>query len=110
MVVNLISLLKHHIHASINNLDDTPWVFTDFYGHLDTSRREETWNLLQHLQPEVGIPWLVGGDFNEIVQNQDKHGGDLRHGTQMQQFRNVLDCCSLQDFGFEGNIFMWCNG
>lgn len=58
----------------------------------------------------MGIPWLVRGNFNEIVQYQEKHGGDLWPERQMQQFYNILDCCSLQDLGFESHIFTWCNG
>lgn len=39
--VTLISLFKHHIHASINTFVGPPQLFTGFYGHPDTAKREE---------------------------------------------------------------------
>lgn len=51
-----------------------------------------------------------GGDFNEIIKHEEKHGGNLRLEHQLQLFHNLLDCCQLQDLRYDGNIFTWCNG
>lgn len=53
--------------------------------------------------------WLVGGDFNEICFDRENLGGNLRPPSQMQAFRDVLDCCALQDLHFEGDRFTWAN-
>lgn len=46
-----------------------------------------------------------GGDFNELIS-----GRDFEARKQMQNFWSTLDDCHLQDFGFSGNCFTWCNG
>lgn len=84
MEVSLISLSKHHIHTSTDSFDGTPWLFTSFFGHPDTTRKEETWELLKNLQPVANDPWLVRGDFNEIMKHEEKHGGHQRPEHQMQ--------------------------
>ena len=43
------------------------WRLTGFYGHHETSKREETWTLLRSLGQSNHLPWLCVGDFNEIT-------------------------------------------
>lgn len=83
------------------------WKLTGFYGHPDHSRREESWNLLAYLQHFSPQPWLCVGDFNEIVDQAEKVGGPPRSERQMEQFRDTLESCQLNDLGFQGS--MWNN-
>ena len=58
------------------------WRLIGFYEHLDTSKREETWILLESLSGISGLPWLCIGDFNEITSAFEKEeggGGILGH-------------------------------
>ncbi|CAH9094097.1 unnamed protein product [Cuscuta europaea] len=41
--------------------------FTGFYGCPERSRRRETWNILKSLSLGSDKPWLVMGDFNDIM-------------------------------------------
>ncbi|XP_073030650.1 uncharacterized protein [Primulina eburnea] len=88
------------------------WLFTGFYGHPVTVLRHFSWDLLYRLR-EVSelkeIPWLVGGDFNEIFFDSEKLGGNMRAPTQMQAFREALDFCELQDLHCSGEFFTWVN-
>lgn len=43
------------------------WRLTGFYRQLDTSRREETWTLLESLKHSNNLPWLCLKDYNEII-------------------------------------------
>ncbi|KAL5798206.1 hypothetical protein ACOSQ2_003026 [Xanthoceras sorbifolium] len=56
------------------------------------------------------LPWLIAGDFNEIIYSFEKVGELLRSARLISDFRNVLDDCALEDLGFRGNQFTWCNG
>ena len=47
------------------------------------------------------------GDFNEILQSDEKKGGRIRPHVQMQAFRDVLDVCGFVDLGFTGPEFTW---
>ena len=43
------------------------WRLTGFYGQPDTSKREETWTILESLGQSNQLPYLCIGDYNEII-------------------------------------------
>jgi hypothetical protein len=55
------------------------------------------------------MPWIVVGDFNEIVDNSEKVGGDSRPEQQMEGFRGAIRDFNLGDLGYKGSKFMSCN-
>ncbi|KAL5567359.1 hypothetical protein UlMin_030523 [Ulmus minor] len=55
------------------------------------------------------LPWLVGGDFNEILLDSEKRGGRPRALAQMRNFQSCLDLCGLKDLSFSGEQFTWVN-
>ena len=73
----------------------------------ETGRKHETWDLLQTLHRKFSLPWLVVGDFNEILLLHEKLGGALRSETTMRDFREVVDDCGLMDFGYVGKKYTW---
>lgn len=65
--------LKSHIDVEIQ--DDKGkhrWLFTGFYGAPDVRNKVETWDLLRRLGRNNSLPWLVGGDFNDILFAHEK--------------------------------------
>lgn len=69
---------KNHIDTIINKNKENKWRFTGFYGELDTQKRVESWDLLRDLNQKFRLPWLCAGDFNELVQSDEKLGGNRR--------------------------------
>ncbi|XP_039034949.1 uncharacterized protein LOC120171298 [Hibiscus syriacus] len=49
------------------------------------------------------MPWLVAGDFNEIVFSFERQSGRLHSERNMAGFRDALSDCDLADLGFKGN-------
>ena len=56
------------------------------------------------------MPWVVFGDFNEILSFDEKLGWLDRDARQLEGFRECLSNCGLFDLGFVGQRFTWCNG
>ncbi|KAL9690120.1 hypothetical protein QQ045_010515 [Rhodiola kirilowii] len=83
--------------------------FTLFYGHAVTSKREETWDLLRRLKEQSGKPWIVVGDFNEVLFGWEVNGRTIRGEWQMRKFREVLQDCGLFDLSFKGPQFTYLN-
>ncbi|KAA3472828.1 reverse transcriptase [Gossypium australe] len=51
------------------------WHFTGLYGSPYLKDQNLVWTLLKRLSHEGHFPWLVAGDFNEILYSFEKKGG-----------------------------------
>ncbi|KAL9148724.1 hypothetical protein ABFS82_12G060900 [Erythranthe guttata] len=103
MNVTLLSFSKNHIDMVVENSEkEVKWRCTGFYGFLETQWRRDSWTLLRQLRDLSPLPWLVGGDYNEIMCNSEKEGGLPRLPYQIEEFRRCLIDCDLSDLGFEG--------
>lgn len=97
-----------HIDCTVTH-EQNVWRFTGFYGNPNSSSRTFSWKLLKSIPGLQHLPWLVGGDFNEILYESEKVGGSLRSLSQMSAFRDVINSCTLSDLNFTGEQFTWCN-
>jgi endonuclease/exonuclease/phosphatase family metal-dependent hydrolase len=86
------------------------WSITGIYGYPDETNKKKTWDLLRSLIPVDEDMWLCCGDFNDILSNEEKAGGNSRSFTQLSLSRNAVEDCNLLDLGFNGYPFTWSNG
>ncbi|XP_042944747.1 uncharacterized protein LOC122278633 [Carya illinoinensis] len=109
--VEIQSFSRFHVHAKVTEEGENSesWWLTGIYGKPDVSRRYESWDLLRSIKVPSDKRWLLMGDFNEIMSNDEKSGGRSRSESQMKAFKDVIEECHLHDLGFEGNPFTWCN-
>ena len=109
--VSFKSGLNGHIDVVVcEGAGAQPWRATRFYGHPDAGMRHSSWKLLELLKRQCDMPWIVFGDFNEIVNSDEKLGWLERDASQMEMFKECLTECGLADLGFVGQHFTWCNG
>ena len=86
------SYTRFHINAIIKaDKDYMEWQFTGFYGHPEVSKRQVSWDILLSLKPSNPMAWFVCGDFNEILAQDEKRGGNVRSEAQMNKFRSVVE-------------------
>ena len=57
----------------------------------------------------VDKPWLVVGDLNEVISQNDKMGGRPICRSIMDLYGSTMDACNLIDMGFNGPKFTWSN-
>lgn len=68
MDVQLLSYSKYHNDVIVTEENGTKvWRYTRFYGKPCVSKKNESWNLLRRLGADMSYPWLISGDFNEIL-------------------------------------------
>lgn len=107
--VQLRSYLKSHIDVEVCECEGmSPRRLTGFYGASNERCRKESWDLIRQLNGNSSLPWLVIGDFNEIMFFFKKRGARVRNENNMLDFWTVLEDCQLADLGFFWLIvYMW---
>ena len=106
----LLTQSSHHIDVEIGEGDDEPsWRLTGLYGWPETQHKLKTCELLRDVKPRSTLPWLLGGDLNEILYHHEKSGGSLKLNYVLEEFQQTLAECELMDLGYAGSDYTWWN-
>ncbi|KAM2913100.1 hypothetical protein COP2_043795 [Malus domestica] len=85
------------------------WRLFAIYTSTDERRRREQWkNLSKRINYDDNHCLLIG-DFNDILCNDEKEGGNTRSISSLRDFRDFVARNELLDLGFEGYPFTWRN-
>ncbi|KAK8578238.1 hypothetical protein V6N13_047092 [Hibiscus sabdariffa] len=106
VIVGLISYSTRHIDVNLNNGVEQ-FHFTDIYGYGNFNPKYKTWELLDQLRTSSSLPWLVGGDLNEILNDNEKQGGWRRNPLYIANFRDSLSRNQLVDCKLVKGWFTW---
>lgn len=101
------SYSRYHIDALVE--EGSSFRFTLFYGNPRASLRKDSWTLLRKLSERVAGPWVVIGDFNEIIDQDEINGERLRDRNLMTNFRDALFDCDLCDVEMVGDYYTYSN-
>lgn len=98
------------IHAQIRSrvLLKEFWI-TFVYAPNDFAHRLLLWDQHVLLKPQAAA-WLLTGDFNNVLQQSERVGGQLVYSPETVPFRNCLAECEVEDMRSCGNFFTWSNG
>ncbi|CAM8919819.1 unnamed protein product [Rhodiola kirilowii] len=105
--LSIRSYSDFHIEVVVEG--SSPFRFTLFYGHPVSSKREETCDLPRRLKNLSDLPWIVVGDFNEVLFGWEVQGRILRGEWQMRKFTEGLQDFCLIDLSFRGSQFTFSN-
>ncbi|XP_060182234.1 uncharacterized protein LOC132611891 [Lycium barbarum] len=83
---------------------------TMVYAKCDAMERLALWNSLYVLVDKMVAPWLIGGDFNVILNEEEKIGGLPVLPSEYEDFAFCINSCELSEAGFKGSPFTWRNG
>ncbi|CAJ2673329.1 unnamed protein product [Trifolium pratense] len=96
-----------YLHLKVKYTNGDRWYFTPTYASPIEMTRNLLWNDLQSIAQNMKDPWLVAGDFNDIVCAEEKKGGAAASGRKCKIFKTRIDACSLIDIGAMGPKFTW---
>uniref|UniRef100_A0A803Q3C3 Reverse transcriptase domain-containing protein n=1 Tax=Cannabis sativa TaxID=3483 RepID=A0A803Q3C3_CANSA len=78
------------------------------YAFNDVNKRAELWEELEEVASKVDEPWLLMGDFNEIL-NANERIGKRAHNVPSQRFQDSMEKCRMVDLKSSGSFFTWNN-
>lgn len=84
---------------------DRQWLLSAIYVSLNPLTRHSLWTYLAALGFGLDVPWLLIGDFNQVICSSEKKGGRMPLQCNIQPLRMMIETCDLLDMGFTSPIF-----
>ena len=86
-----------YIEAKIEEKDKQfSWWFIGVYASTDDRIRREQWRIINQEKGKWGEQWMMAGDLNDILSNEEKWGGSSK------DFRESIERNALIALGFDG--------
>nr|XP_009596645.1 uncharacterized protein LOC104092693 [Nicotiana tomentosiformis] len=102
---------EHQLTIRIYYQDFGKYIMMTFvYAKCSSLDRLELWDNLYYLARDIELPWVVGGDFNVILNEEEKIGGLPVYTPEYEDFAFCINSCGLFDNGYKGSPFTWWNG
>ncbi|KAM1294906.1 hypothetical protein ACFX1Q_015702 [Malus domestica] len=99
---------KYSIDARFKLVDSEGWTrVTWVYGTSYRAEKEAFWGWMHTWFKPSNIPWLCGGDFNEILWDYEKSGGADLNYNRPWFLEEFLNSSELMDMEFKGPPFTW---
>lgn len=88
--------------------NETFWVIL-VYASTDSKERQQQWDYLVRRKDSWGQKWVMGGDFNDIREHEEKEGGNRRLESSFWSFRSFIADLEMGEVKFRGEAFTWAN-
>lgn len=101
--VQILGSTEQEIHALIEVHNSSfQWLFSGIYASPRFKERKILWGNLETVAELMDRPWIVLGDFNEVMSESEKLGGGPISFSRALRFSEMLNNCCLTDLGFSG--------
>ncbi|KAI0511099.1 hypothetical protein KFK09_011721 [Dendrobium nobile] len=85
------------------------WKIATVYGSRCSKKRSDLWNQLERSM-ENSSPSIIGGDFNCILNKDEKRGGKrFLFSKGPREMKSFMVNSDFHDIGYVGPRFTWCN-
>lgn len=110
LCVDFKEINERYIDVFVRVLPSEPmWRMTCVYGEPRTENSHLMWSKLRELKAKYDLPWIILGDFNEALWQQEHLSCTPRSESHMMAFREVLNVCDMVDLGFSGVPYTYDN-
>ncbi|XP_074314393.1 uncharacterized protein LOC141649604 [Silene latifolia] len=97
------------IHTKVTCLPTSEvWWMSMVYEFNRQTERIPLWNSLMNMKKHITGPWVVMGDFNNVLARNERIGSEVST-AEVRDFQNCVDVCGLTDIPAQGAFFTWTN-
>ncbi|KAL4348042.1 hypothetical protein GQ457_17G005950 [Hibiscus cannabinus] len=109
--IDVLAVSSQYIHASCLDVDAKKRFFiTCVYASPNRRNQDVLWGQLLALRPGANVAWVLGGDFNSILNVTEHMGGSSRRDGVSSKFGDFIREANLNDLGFQGPRYTWKHG
>lgn len=110
MDVSELLSIEQEVHTLVRDLSsNNSWLMSAIYARPRYTKRCLLWDNLSKVAKLHTFPWIIAGDFNEVLMDGDKFGGRPVNISKTINFQDCLNNCGMIDLGFSGLRFTWTN-
>lgn len=84
--LDLIELDEQIISVVVCSPHQRPWLLSAIYASPNPLFRQDLWDYLRDMGYVVNIPWLLLGDFNQVLHHCEKRGGSPVSNPRLRAF------------------------
>ncbi|KAJ0975083.1 hypothetical protein J5N97_017048 [Dioscorea zingiberensis] len=108
-MVTPIANSRYSLHLVFSTEKPKHWVLSVIYNSQNIHLQKVLWRDLTGIST-LNLPWILTGDFNAILTNEEHRGRGFDHySIKSKIFNEFVIANHLQDFGFYGSPYTWCN-
>ncbi|XP_023928763.1 uncharacterized protein LOC112040093 [Quercus suber] len=108
--IQRLASTEQEIHVEVKvHSSNLSWIFSIIYASSRSEERIILWENLAKVAELHNLLWVMVGDFNEPLIDEDKFGGRGVSINRSLLFKDYLDGCSMMDLGFLGPRYIWTN-
>lgn len=101
-------LTTNALTARVASPAGTPWWISTVYGPQDEDGKVAFLQEIRDVCRDCTGPWMLCGDFNLILRNEDKNNGNLNR-RMMGRFRRCISDLALREVYLNGRRYTWSN-
>lgn len=80
---------------------------TSVYARCSNVERLQLWDELEYIEGNDFNPWILGGDFNVILNKEEKLGGLPLSTDEASDFQHCINNCALKKVQLSRSRFTW---
>lgn len=88
---------------------NSSWPMFAIYASPRYAERRLLWDNLSKVAELHTLPWIITGDFNEMIPREDKFGGRLVSISKTINFHECLNTCGMINLGLSSPRYTWTN-
>ena len=106
--VSVVAKETRIIHCLVHDkLTAKECLLSAVYAPARENHKDAFWDHLQHLNDSIDQPWVLMGDFNEMLCASEKIGGIPLTPNKVQRLNNFLQYSNSSDAIVQGRLFTW---
>ncbi|KAJ4847776.1 hypothetical protein Tsubulata_003312 [Turnera subulata] len=107
-----VQILYSHtqlVHVRVSK-GSSAFFLTVVYASPQEKWRRYCWKNIEALAEHIGEPWLLVGDFNAVLDGNERKDRFGRPGRSSKAFQECISTSNLMDLDFSGGKFTWRGG
>lgn len=105
-----MSSSDHVIHYEVFDIAGKKlWLMTVIYPHNQPIKRKFLWMDLKQIARHIHDPWMILGDFNNVLTVADMIGGNHVQVIELEELENMMRHASIYEHETKGAYFAWSN-